>query len=265
MPLATSGTAIDEAHVVVCHATGFCKETLSPLIVEAEKLAGPLHATLVDGRGHGASTPHPGPFDWHSATIDIVDMLAGRSAPIVGVGHSWGGAILARAEILRPGTFSHLVLIEPSILPPPYAARDIPLSLAAERRRSSFPSRDAAYRRFATGPFATWDPRALAGYVDHGFVQTGDGWTLRCKREVEAEVFRQGSNVDTWDRLGEVDLPVVIVAGEHSTTHGGQNLDDLTGRFPHAQAAVIEGFGHLVPMESPRSVAAIGAAVVGSR
>lgn len=262
--LATSGAALGEARVLVTHAAGFCKETLTPFIVDTESLIGPVSATLIDGRGHGASTPHPGPYDWHSATMDIVDLLDGIPDGAIGVGHSWGAALLARAEILRPGSFCHLVLIEPIVFPPPYTARDHPLSIGASRRRSTFASRDAAYERFASGPFQDWDTRALAGYVDNGFAETDDGWSLRCDREVEAEVFRQGSNVDTWDRLPELGCPATMIAGEYSTTHFGDYLADLTARFPDVQVEILAGLGHLAPMQDPMAVARLVAPLVVS-
>ena len=111
--------------------------------------------------------------------------------------------------------------------------------------------------RFASGPFETWDGRALDAYIDHAFVETADGWTLRCLPEVEAEVYRQGSNVDTWDRLDAVRCVVSLLAGETSTTHADPYLSLLAGRFPNASVRRLSGLGHLAPMEGPHAVAAV--------
>ena len=236
------------------HATGFCKELWLP-VVEALASQAPFRWTLIDQRGHGESTPHPGPFDWHNLAVDLLGLIP-ADAGVVGVGHSSGGAALARAEALRPGTFSRLVLIEPIILPGPYEPRDIPLAVGAARRRRSFPSRDAAYQRFASGPFHAWDREVLRLYIDHGFTATEEGWTLRCEPAVEAEAYRQGSNVDTWDRLSEIACRVSIVVGSKSDSVLHEHLSDLQDRFPDAGRVVLEGFGHLAPMEAPAAVAA---------
>lgn len=253
---ATSGADPADADVVVCHATGFCKETLAPVIDEWEHITGgSVDAMLVDARGHGESTPHRGPFTWDAASDDVVALVSDRSAPLIGIGHSLGGAIVARVEIKRPGTFRHLVLLEPIVFPGPFGVRDIPLSVAAENRRRAFASRDAAYMRFERGPFSRWDPRSLAAYVDHGFRETPNGWELKCAPSVEAEVFRQGSNVDTWDRLGEVGCPVTIIAGEESDTHTDPFLSLLADRFMNAAVVTLPGLGHLFPMEDPVATA----------
>ena len=84
-----------------------------------------------------------------------------------GGGGCAGGGVIARAESFRPGSFSHLVLIEPIIFPPPFQRLDGPMSEGTRRRRRTFPSRDDAFERFASGPFGSWAPAALTAYIDH--------------------------------------------------------------------------------------------------
>ncbi len=185
-----------------------------------------------------------------------------KGVPSVGVGHSSGGAVVARAETIRPGMFRHLVLIEPIIFPPPYRRVDIPLAKAAERRRQTFADRQAAYDRFASGPFVTWKPEALAMYVDYGFAETASGLQVKCQPFVEADLFREGLNHDTWERVVEIATPVTIVVGEYSDTHPEPVLSGLAGQFEDATAIVVPGAGHFVPMERPDVIAAIVADVL---
>lgn len=253
--IATVGAEPESAGALFVHATGFCSETLFPLGDELATRIGPFAPMFMDQRGHGASTPHPGPFDWNSLATDVLDSVAGAGEHLVGVGHSSGGAAIARAEILKPGTFAHLILIEPIVFPGPYEVRDIPLSIGAERRRRSFESRQAAFERFHGGPFGSWDTRALDLYLDHGFHETPEGWTLRCEPATEAEFYRQASNVDTWDRIPEITCPVTVLSGEHSTSHVDPYLSMLVDQFNDAHATVLDGVGHLAPMENPPLVA----------
>jgi pimeloyl-ACP methyl ester carboxylesterase len=255
-PISVSGSSPEACQALFVHATGFCKETLLPVVSELTATFGRFDVMLMDQRGHGASTPHDGPFDWNSLSEDVLEVLEDARPGIVGVGHSSGAAALARAEILAPGTFANLILIEPIVFPGPYEVRDIPLSISAERRRRSFVSRDAAWSRFHDGPFSGWDETALDLYVDHGFHATEDGWTLRCEPETEAEFYRQASNIDTWDRLCEIRCPVTVVAGGQSTTHIDPFLGMVVGQFAKADVVVLPGLGHLGPMENPTSVAA---------
>ncbi len=259
--VAFTGADPAETDVVVVHATGFCKEVLVPMMrpVQAENPA--LRVTWLDQRGHGESAPHPGPFDWDALARDVLVVLDGAGQP-VGIGHSSGGAAIARAEILAPGTFSQLILIEPIIFPPPYERRDIPLAAGAERRRRSFSSRDDARERFGAGPFADWDPEVLRLYVDHGFAQTEDGWTLRCEPWVEADFYREGSNVDTWDRLDQISCSVTVVTGARSDSHQDPYLGSLLNQFARADLVILDELGHLAPMEGPEIVGACIASVI---
>ena len=262
-PVAVEGSATSSPDLLYVHANGFCKALWRPIA----RIVGERHPATrwqsLDLRGHGESDRPDLPCSWHPLALDILEILGDDASGVIGVGHSMGGASLARAEILQPGTFASLVLIEPILFPPPHGRADIPLADVAMNRRSVFPDRDAALQRFAGGgPFAAWDPEILGLYVDHGWGQGPDGWEIRCAPEIEADYYREGNNVDTWDRLPEIDIPVVLIAGDRSDTHRGPYLEQLCHRFRHVDVRVIEDAGHLVPMERPEAIASIVASVV---
>lgn len=262
VPLAIEGSPDGGTDVWFVHATGFCKELWRPVVGAVVERDARISWASLDQRGHGSSGPATPPYRWEYLATDVIDVVP-PTAPI-GVGHSSGGAAVAMAQILAPGTFSSLVLIEPIISPPPFERRDINLARVAERRRSTFPNRDAARERFARGPFSTWDPRVLDLYIEYGLVPDPGRITLACRPEVEADFYREGSNHDTWDRVGEIEVPVTIVVGEHSDTHTGPYLEALVGRFANAELMVIPGAGHLVPMERPAVIGGIVAEAVAA-
>lgn len=259
---ATGGSSRDhgEPDTVFVHATGFSKETWRPVL--AAMTADPFSWLSMDLRGHGDSGRGEFPYEWDLLGGDVLGVLEGRSGS-VGVGHSCGGTALVRAEAARPGTFRHLILIEPIIFPTPARRLNGPLSAVARRRRSVFESREIARERFSAGPFADWTDEALDAYLDGALVETTHGFELKCSPDVEADFYVEGSNHDTWDLAGSLDIPVTIVAGEHSNTHRDPYLSLLVSRFAQPELIVVKDVGHLIPMEDPQGLAGIVDAVLG--
>ena len=218
----------------------------------------------MDQRGHGDSEQPPVPFDWWDLgrdCLELIDRLGWERA--VGVGHSSGGAAVAMAELLRPGTFASLVLIEPIIFSGPTArTSNSPMAAGAERRRSSFPTPGVAFDSFAgRGPFARWDDRALAAYVRSGLRAQSDGsWSLKCRPEFEAECYRSGSAHGAWDRLPELGCPVAVVTGSDSLPLHRSLADAQAAAMGQAAVVVVEGATHFIPMERPDVVATLVAA-----
>jgi pimeloyl-ACP methyl ester carboxylesterase len=235
--------------VLFVHANGFCKELWDPII---EGVSGASMA--IDQRGHGGSEVGPPPFDWWDLGRDALGWADSLPPPRVGVGHSSGGAGLAMAEILHPGTWDHLVLVEPIILPGPFhRAETHSLVEGALRRRTRFDSREQTRASYAgRGPFTRWTDRALDLYVEHGFRDDSDGSrVLVCDPEIEAEFYRMASAHGAWDRLGEIACPVTLMLGEHSDSHPPQSAVALAGRFRDCRMVTVPGAGHFVPMEQP--------------
>jgi len=249
------------AGVLFVHANGFCKEVWRPV---SGRLAG-VRVLAVDQRGHGASGVGLPPFDWWDLGRDAAAWAATLDGPRFGVGHSSGGAALAMAEILHPGTFRHLVLIEPIVFPGPFVrAESHPLVEGALRRRTSFTSRAEARAAFhRRGPFARWVDAALDLYVEHGFRDGPDDRRhLVCAPAIEAEFYRMATAHGAWDRLGEIDIPVTIAVGEHSDSHPPDFAAALAGRFRHATLVSYPGASHFLPMEKPEVVAGLVGRVV---
>jgi len=239
--------------VAFAHATGFCKEVWGPV---GERLGGTPYLAW-DAPGHGDAEGFDPPADWWKFAQHALEALELLDAPLIGVGHSMGGATLLMAEVLRPGRFSALIVVEPIIFPPPYRRMEhMPLADRALRRRDGFTSVQAiadSYR--GRGPFARWEPSVFDAYVAGGFVEREGRWWLKCRPEVEAEVYRAATAHGFYDRLDEVDCPVLVMAGEQSTTYTTAYVAELADRMPHARYEVVEGATHFLPMERPGLIA----------
>ena len=244
--------------IAMLHATGFCKEVWGP-VAEELRAAGVSRSIVAwDQPGHGESPLGSDSVDWWAVGTDSLEVLGGRPEPILGVGHSSGGAGLVMAEITRPGTFDRLLMFEPIIPPPPHQPFEGEFVDMALRRRDEFASpADAEGKLAGRGAFAGWDERALAAYTKGGLVEDGAVWRLRCRPEVESEYYRSAGLHQAWDRLGEVAIPVHLVAGEHSNTHTPEFLEHQAAQFPNSTTEILPGLGHLFPMQDPAATARI--------
>ena len=251
-----------DALLLLAHATAFCKELWRPVVSSLRDQGVSASALAWDARGHGRAPALELPASWWTLGRDLVDLIgslegAGRlPESVVGVGHSMGGTVLVLAELLRPGTFTGLVLIEPVLIPPPFV-RDPELSLAqgAARRRGIFGSRGDLIETYLAKPmFQRWHPDAFRAYVDHGFREVPEGLALRCRREVEAELFTTGAECGAFARLDELTTPVRLVIADRSGELG-PSLAVLPEALPNATTTYMAGQSHLVPMERPDLVA----------
>ena len=242
--------------LIASHATGFCKEVYHPVVEELSSLVPAARVVLFDHRAHGDSDVAAPPYDWWDLGRDVLSVVGPRR-PVAGLGHSAGAAALVMAELLAPGTFHLLVLVEPIVFPGPYGRlADHPLVEAALKRRRIFSSPEAAYDNFADKPaFASWDRRALAAYVAGGLAPSDEGWGLKCPPESEADFYRGASAHGAWERLAEVDSDVILIAGEHSDSHPGDFLDATAERLGADHVDVVAGASHFVVMEAPGRIA----------
>jgi pimeloyl-ACP methyl ester carboxylesterase len=245
--------------LVMAHAAGLHGLVLGPL---ARHLAGAFRCVAFDARGHGDSRlPAGAGLDWYGLADDVlavVDRL-GLDRPY-GFGHSSGATAVLMAEQARPGTFAGVYCYEPVIVaadPPLGRDDDSVLAARARHRRRTFPSREEAYRHYASKPpLDGVDPEALRAYVDHGFDDAGGEVRLKCDPEHEALVYEMATAHDAYARLPEIGCPVAVVCGADTDGCPPDRGRAHAERLPHGCHEVLDGLGHLGPLERPDVVAA---------
>jgi pimeloyl-ACP methyl ester carboxylesterase len=128
--------------------------------------------------------------------------------------------------------------------------------VGATRRKPSFASPREALENFGSKTaFASWDERALAGYVEGGLIERDGRFWLACDPQVEADAYRAGAAHGTYERLSEIRCPVLILAGGSSETHPEAFAAHLADLLPEGRYQIIPGAGHFLPMERPDLIA----------
>jgi len=253
--------------VLLLHATGFharCWDAVVRLLPDA-------HVYAVDLRFHGGSG-QGGAVDWGVMTGDIRALLQQLElAQAVGVGHSIGGYLLARAAAGARERFRQLVLIDPVILPRddyrrrfPEGEPVAPSVSPVSRRKNRW--RDAAemFERFRDKPpFDRWQERVLRDYCEYALrtVPGESDYQLACDPLHEAAIYlnQQGNEV-IYELLPQLTLPVTLLRAKpelpgvmdfsRSPTWPG-----LAGALPRAREFYLPGMSHFIPMEDPGLVA----------
>ena len=167
------------------------------------------------------------------------------------VGYSMGGRIALYAALALPAIVERLVLIGASP----------GLADAAERERRRRDDEALADRIEAIGVtafaeewgaqplFAGQDPRVAAAAHADRLRNTPDG--------LAAALRGLGTGVMTplWGRLGELAMPVTLVAGERDAKFR-EIAERMAAALPAARLEVVPGAGHAVQLERPQAVAA---------
>jgi pimeloyl-ACP methyl ester carboxylesterase len=235
--------------VSFAHATSFCGSLWDPIT----SLLPDIECVTWDFVGHGGGPPLSLPVDW---AIFGEQVLEETTPGGIGVGHSMGATALLMAQLADPRRFGFLVLIEPIVFPGPHQRLvEHPLSYAAQRRTATFESREAFRANLRSKPaFAGWSDAAMDAYLECGLIGEGPVH-LACDPEVEADIYRGSNAHDTFERMGEIDVPVLLLAGERSDTTPPEVVRHQGAQFKRAGIEIVAGTGHFLPMERPELVA----------
>jgi len=257
--------------VLLSHATGFHARVFDPV---AEHLHASHHCYSFDYRGHGdSSLPQDWKANWSgygddALAVSRVITAAHSDTPIIGAGHSMGGAALVMAALRAPELFRALVLYEPIIFPPEVRVGitnigvPSPLANGARRRRSTFASYDEAIANYSSKPpLNVMRTDALRAYVMHGFRPQHDGISIKCSPEHEARTYEMGAIHETWNDLPKLRVPVWLVSGEVIPHTPGAIAALIANEVPGSTLVQWNDLGHFGPMQDPQRFAQLIAQV----
>ena len=134
---------------------------------------------------------------------ELIEHLETKAdGPVIGIGHSAGGATLMMAAAERPELFEQIILLDP----PLFSARKRlglrgakifglwqrfgPVKKAANRR-TTFANKDEAFQYWKDKPlFKKFHKTCFASYIEHGLKNSQEGVELSFLASVEADIFR---------------------------------------------------------------------------
>ncbi|SHO44092.1 alpha/beta fold hydrolase [Desulfopila aestuarii] len=241
------------------HANGFPVSVYLPMMI---RLTEHYRVIGLGLRGQDAQTA--GNTSWHQVAEDLISFLDDQQlGPVLGVGHSVGGVATMFAAARRPDLFSRIILIDPVILPYTSVAALAVMRLfgkkknffpakRARARRNGWTDRFELYEYLKTKSlFKRFDDTYLKSYVTYGFKPAdGGGVELLCPPEAEARIF-ENYPLDVWFWVQRLKIPVLIVRGEYSDVLFERTVIRICRKAENASSYLMEGAGHLIPMEKP--------------
>lgn len=240
---------------------GFCGGVYWPMLRE---LCADHALFLHDIEGHGDSDAPPGFSGINGVTrriVSVMDEQGLRGQPLIGMGHSFGGALTLKLAADHPGLFRVLVLLDPILIPPlSFAAIRLasrfgrhPFAVGARKRRDRWPSRAAAVERLkGRGIYKGWTDECFEHFADHALREEGGEWTLCCPRQLEAQIFERP--VYPWKLLRQIDIPVLYLYGEQSYEFFPASARKAARMNPNVTVQTLPG-GHCFMQENPSAAA----------
>ncbi|WP_308283061.1 alpha/beta fold hydrolase [Pseudonocardia nigra] len=233
------------APVLLLHGIGGAAEAFTPQLTG---LADRHRVIAWDAPGYGGSAdPLPSADLDHYAdeALRVLRALDAEPAHVVGV--SWGGVIATRLALRHPGAVRSLTL--------------------ADSSRGS--GRTAAGRRGMARrveDLAALGPRAFAHLRGPALVAPGGdpapvlATMSRVRLPGYTAAAASMAATDHSGNLGRIDVPTLVLVGEHDTVTGVAESRALAAGIPGARFALVPAAGHAANQEQPeRFDAALGA------
>ena len=196
----------------------------------------PSHAWDQPGYGHSASVE---PYDLERISASLARLIESLgNEPVVLVGHSMGGLIAQETYIRHPGLVKALVLCFTS---PAFAGGG-----------SDFTKQFIAAR---LGPLD--EGKSMAEIAAQLIPTMGSNSKLaeQVMAGVPPETYRKAVRLlTTFDRrkeLADIKVPTLVIAGSDDQTAPPAMMERMAQKIPGAEYVLLEGCGHLGPMDQP--------------
>lgn len=228
--------------VVLVHGFTQTGASWSPIV---DRLGSRLRSTVVDAPGHGGSRAV------HADLWEGADQLVRTGGRAAYVGYSMGGRLCLHAALSHPELVERLVLIGAT------AGIEDPGERAARRahdealaQRLEVEGLPAFVDWWLTQPLFATLPAAASGREER-LANSVDGLASSLR------LAGTGSQDPLWDRLGSIEMPVLVIAGALDRRYAavGERLVATIGT--NAELALVPGAGHACHLEQPDALCAL--------
>lgn len=230
-----------ESALIFLHYWGGSKRTWRPLI---EKLERGTRCVTIDQRGWGESRVSDGRFDLEVMAADVEAVVSNLGIQrYVLVGHSMGGKVAQIVAKRQPSGLVGLILVAPAPptpMPVPKAQRAAMLS--------QYQSREGAQQALSILAGSTLPPDVRNQVIED---------PLRGASDAKRAWTDHGMIQDISANLDQVTVPVNVIVGSNDQVESELALRESFNRFlPQATFQILDGVGHLLPLEAPAKLAA---------
>ena len=234
----TGHIAADEAGelgaplVVVVHGS---MDRSTGMLRLSRRLDSRYRVARYDRRGYGRSHPHDGPFDMSRQVDDLMGVMAGRPAMVIG--HSYGGNIALAAAALHPDQVVGVAVYEsPQSWEPWWPGTTAGASAVATQGEPAeaaerFMRRLIGSTRWEALPQRTRDQRRAEGPA-----MVGELSDLRLHRPWSAE---------------QITVPVVVGYGTKGAAHHQDGMRRVADSLPGSLLVALADCRHDAPLSHP--------------
>lgn len=234
----------DGAPLLMIPGLGATRRVYEPIV----PLLAQHHRVIVyDPRGVGDSDVPPGPYPMSRLAADGVEVASACGAESFRLfGASMGGLTAQHLAVLHPGCASLLILAAtgPGRRASVAAAPEATAALLGRGARTPA----EAYRKACTVLYAQRFQREHPEFID-------DEVAYRAAHPIPGRAFtaqfRASRDADIGDRLGEIDVPTLVLHGTADVLIPLANAEALTKLIPGARRYWFDGRGHLFFHEDP--------------
>lgn len=240
------------------HANGFGLKTYTHFLSFLE----PYEVKGVELIGHDKYTVAP---NWKPLAQELIKYIENNhDMPVIGIGHSLGGAVTLYAAEERPDLFKQVIFLDPPLFGG-WKRRGMKImkffgqldkigpSGLAKKRREYFPTQQAAFDYFSSKKFfAPFDKKCFENYVEFGLKPNKEhGFELAFSKEIEYQVFRELPDLK---RNTTLKMPSHFIYSNQYKVLDPKDIQWLKSNLNQTDFRPFDG-GHLFPLEQPEETA----------
>jgi 3-oxoadipate enol-lactonase len=205
-----------------------------------------------DLRGHGRSSRPDSGYHWINHAADMAAVLddAGVDSAAV-VGYSVGGGVALEMALTMAGRVGSLLLMSPVMPDRPFEP-----AFMENLKQVARVARTDGIVAAMTGPWAE-SPLFAFSFSKPGVREAAERITLDFPGAeylaTERDMVKRPWTVP--DRLSEIELPTLVLVGDHETPGFRAWAEEAAAAIPSARLEILENCGHLLPLEEPGRVA----------